>query len=107
MLNRICLFTLLSFAALGQTGNGLIKGVVSDASGAMVSAAKITLVNSETNVRRAAVSSSVVIYYFGEVPPGPYVLSVESAGFKKWVGTLQSQVGQTSQVNVTLNVGTL
>src|SRR5437667_4907436 len=107
MLNRICLFTLLSFAAVGQTGNGLIKGVVSDASGAIVSAAKITLVNSETNVRRAAVSSSAGIYYFGEMPPGPYILTVESAGFKKWVGTLQSQVGQTLEVNPTLEVGSL
>src|SRR5436309_16008702 len=105
MPNRICLPALFSVAAWGQTGNGLIKGVVSDASSAIVSAAKITLVNSETNVRRDAVSSSVGIYYFGEVPPGPYTLTVESPGFKKWSGTLESQAGRSLANNPTLDVG--
>src|SRR6185436_12982485 len=78
-----------------------------DASGAIVSAAKITLINSETNVRRDAVRSSAGLYYFGEVPPGPYTFTVESAGFKKWVGTLQLQVGQNLTLDPTLEVGSL
>ena len=41
---------LLAAAAQAQTGNGVVKGAVSDASGSLVPGAKVRLENKATNV---------------------------------------------------------
>ncbi len=99
----------LCFAAplLAQSGNAVVQGTIMDASRAAVPGAKATLTNSQTGVARTATSSSAGIYYFGAVQPGPYVLAVEAAGFKKWEGTLTAEVGQTVTINPTLEDGSL
>ncbi|MBV6430471.1 MAG: hypothetical protein IANPNBLG_00584 [Bryobacteraceae bacterium] len=107
MLRDVFLFFFLSVAAWSQTGNGTVRGAIRDATGGIVPNAKVSLVAQNTNVRRETVSSSVGIYYFGELQPGPYELTVELAGFKKWVGTLVLEVGQTAVVDPSLEVGSL
>src|SRR5207248_2925536 len=107
MFKNICIVALLSCATRAQTGNGVVKGTVTDASSAVVSNAKLALTNTETNIRREVGSSSLGVYYFGEIPPGSYTLAVESPGFRKWVGTLQLGTGQTSVIDPTLEVGNL
>ena len=47
------------------------------------------------------------LYYFGDIQPGRYELTVEAEGFKKWVGTLALEVGQTAVVDPVLEVGSL
>jgi carboxypeptidase family protein/TonB-dependent receptor-like protein len=91
----------------GQTGNGVVQGTILDPTKAAVPAAKVDLKNSATGVVRSTQSNGVGVYYFGSVPPGPYVLTVEASGFKKWEGTLTLVVGQTAAVDPTLEVGTL
>ncbi len=90
-----------------QTGNGVVRGTVLDASRAAIPAAKVTLSNTATGVVRNTETSAVGIYYFGAVPIGPYALSVEASGFKKWSGTLQVEAGQTVIVDPGMEVGTL
>src|SRR5262249_14688626 len=107
MLKTIVCFVTLSLMAYAQSGSGTIRGTVTDASGAVIAGAKIALTDSDTNVKRETVSSTVGIYYFGELPPGPYTLAVESAGFRRWSGTLQLDVGQTVVVDPHLGVGSL
>src|SRR5258708_6401707 len=107
MFKKLCLLVTLAVAAWCQTGAGIIRGTVTDASGAIVSSAKITLTHEETNIKRESASSSVGIYYFGELPPGSYKVDVESAGFRRWSGTLRLEVGQTAVVDLTLEVGSL
>src|ERR1044071_2283523 len=98
---------LLAGSIQAQTGFGVIRGTVHDASNAAVPKAKITLRNQQTNIARESAVSGSGIYYFGDIQPGNYELTVEADGFKKWVGTLTLEVGQTAVVDPALEVGSL
>src|SRR5438093_6477798 len=98
-------FPLLASMALAQTGTGTVSGTVRDPNRAVVPGADITITNSDTNVSRKTVSSDLGVYYFGALPLGPYTLTVELTGFKKWVGKFELQVGQDAVVDPVLQVG--
>src|SRR6266487_5100819 len=98
----LALFSDVSFA---QTGIGSVSGTVRDANRAVVPGADITITNTNTNVSRKTVSSDLGVYYFGALPLGPYSLTVELTGFKKWVGKFELQVGQDAVVDPVLQVG--
>ena len=79
----LTLAVLLLAAALmsAQTATtGQITGVVKDASGAVVSGAKVTVAGSD-GVQREASSDAAGHYAFSLVPPGTYRLQAEKAGF--------------------------
>src|SRR5437899_756589 len=92
---------------IAQTGSGVIRGTVQDATKAVVPRAKIELRNPDTNITREATTSTEGGYYFGGIQPGNYELTVEAQGFKKWTGTLALEVGQTAVVDPALEVGSL
>ncbi len=73
---------LLCWVASAQFRAG-IQGTITDSSGAVVPGAKITLTNEETGVRQETQSELEGFYRFNSLPPGPYAISVESAGFRK------------------------
>ncbi len=64
-----------------QTSNAQLSGLVTDATGAVIAGAKITAVNTATNVPYATVSNGAGIYVLPELLPGPYTLSVSAPGF--------------------------
>src|SRR6059036_3465542 len=82
----LALFSALSFA---QTGTGSVSGTVRDANRGVVPGADITITNADTNVSRKGISSDVGTYYIGALPLGPYTLTVELTGFKKWLGKFE------------------
>lgn len=90
-----------------QTGVGSVKGTVFDSSRAAVPGARLVLVNLQTNLTRETESSDGGNYLIAAVPPGPYRLQVEAAGFKRWQGTLTLEVGQTAVVEPALEVGSI
>lgn len=98
---------LVSASAYGQSGLGIVRGTVQDSSGAVVPNSKAVLTNTETRVARESQASAAGVYYFASVPPGPYTLTVEATGFKKYSGTLTVEVGQTVVVDPTLEVGSI
>jgi hypothetical protein len=103
-------FAGLFLAALpiaAQTGLGVVRGTVTDATHAVIPQAKVTLTNTATGVVDASQSSAAGVFYFGAVRPGPYTLAVEVSHFKKWSGTLQLEVGQTLVIDPALEVGSL
>lgn len=104
------LFLALVIATLplaAQTGLGVVRGTVQDASKAVIPNAKVTLTNTSTGVAQTSETNSAGIYYFGSVQIGPYSLGVETEGFKKWEGTFSVEAGQTVVVDPTLEVGSL
>ncbi len=98
---------LLPVLLSAQSGTGVVRGTVQDATRSAVPNAKLSLTNTTTNISRSAVSSDAGIYYFGSVPPGPYSLTVEMTGFKKWSGSLQLEAGQTATIEPLLEVGSV
>jgi hypothetical protein len=97
----------LAIPLAGQTGLGVVRGTVQDSSKAVIPNAKVTLSNSATGSLRASDTNSAGIYYFGNVPVGPYTIAVEAAGFRKWSGTLTLEAGQTAVIDPALEVGSL
>src|SRR2546429_1436895 len=98
---------LVALPVAAQTGLGVVRGTVQDASKAVIPNAKVPLTNTATGVGRDSVTNADGIYYFGAVSIGPYTLLVGSQGFKKWEGTLTVQAGQTVVVDPALEVGSL
>src|ERR1700682_1766963 len=78
------LFSSMPLAA--QNSAGSISGVVQDAQGAVVPGAKVALTNeAQGAVSREQVTSPEGTFVFTPVLPGTYALTVESAGFKRYV----------------------
>jgi outer membrane receptor protein involved in Fe transport len=94
-------------ALLAQDITGSISGTVSDASGAGIPAAKVTVTATEQNqVVRTTTSDSSGIYSAPLLAVGKYSVSVEAAGFKKSTQTnINLNVNDQLTVNVKLEVG--
>jgi Carboxypeptidase regulatory-like domain len=102
----ICILVLVTSASLeGQALSG-IQGTVSDATGAVVPNAKLTVTNSATQVVSHTTSSTSGTYTVTDLIPGSYTVQVEMAGFQVSVhnGVLV-EVGRQSTVDVTLQTG--
>jgi hypothetical protein len=89
---------LLAFLGCGvvvaQQDMGVITGVVTDESGAVVTGARVEVTDTETNETRVAETLSTGAYTVGPLRLGTYNISVEKPGFKKeiWKGiTLHAQ----------------
>ena len=96
-----------SLPLAAQTGLGVVRGTVQDASKAVIPNAKVTLTNTETGVAHDTQTNSDGIYYFGSVQIGPCSLGIEAQGFKKWEGTFTVQAGQTVVIDPNMEVGSL
>src|SRR5579864_2318527 len=101
------MFAMAVVPLAAQTGLGVVRGTVQDSSKAVIPNGKVTLTNTATGVAQTAQTNSAGIYYFGSVQIGPYTLTIETEGFKKWEGTLTVQAGQTVVIDPTLEVGSL
>src|SRR5689334_20741015 len=92
--------------ALGQAVTGSIVGNVTDASGAAVAGAKVTITETDTGISRSAVSNVEGGYVMPYLQPGKYKVEVEKSGFKKSTASeVLLATGQSVRVNATLEVG--
>lgn len=92
--------------AFGQGTASRVTGNVTDPQGAVVSGATVTLTNEGTNVSFTAQTSSSGTYVFESVQVGIYTVTVEMAGFKKFVSTgNQVNVNQPATIDVPLEIG--
>lgn len=77
----ICLLS-FSTRAMAQGGTATITGQVTDPSGAVVPAAKVTLTNAATGQSTSTVTTTAGIYTFTAVPVvGTYTMRIEASGF--------------------------
>jgi hypothetical protein len=97
----------LTFAAYGQTtiSTGSVVGTVTDASGAVVGGAKVSIINRGTSHTITSTTNSSGAYNSGALVPGEYVVRVESPNFKTSETPVTVQVNVTSTVNTKLAVG--
>jgi Carboxypeptidase regulatory-like domain len=86
--------------------NATINGTVTDATGALVPNASISLTNPSTGQVRQAVSNSAGAYRFPNVGVGNYTLAVSAAGFAKYTKTdIVVNVAQSLEEDISLAVG--
>ncbi len=97
---------LLSAPAWTQTDRGIITGTVSDASGAVVPGAQVTVTNVRTNASFATESTATGNYTVPSLPPGTYRVRVESPGFKAFeISNVVVIAGGTARADAILEVG--
>jgi len=90
----------------GQVSTGSILGTVTDPSGALVSGASVTVINTRTNVGRNVTTNSSGLYTVPNLNTGTYDVTVSATGFsREKVASVTLDVGAQREVNFKLTVG--
>ena len=109
MRRRLTLLPLAAVLAAGlfsQEYRGRIQGAVTDTSQAAVVGATVTLLNVKTGVATTQETNEAGRYLFDLVDPGTYTVTVEFAGFSKFLQeNVNLQLRGDITVNATLNAG--
>ncbi|MCU1328546.1 MAG: hypothetical protein JWN34_3916 [Bryobacterales bacterium] len=95
------MFALAGYS-LAQNAAGTLTGTVTDASGAAIPAANVTVENVATNVKQTIPTNAEGRFYQRYVLPGTYSVTVEKTGFQKSVTT---GIGIAVEQTVSLNIG--
>jgi len=106
------MWALLVFALAGPTfspvhaqSNAGLTGTVTDPSGAAITDARVTFTNVATGVKTQTATSSIGLYT-ASLTPGTYRISVEKAGFERFIQTnVVIEVGATPTDNIQMTVG--
>src|SRR4051812_36958988 len=84
-------------------GTGTLVGTVTDNSGAVVSGAKVSVVNLDTSFLSETVTNNEGSYYVPYLAPGNYRIAIEISGFKRYLREgLQIRTGEIPRIDVQL-----
>jgi hypothetical protein len=104
----VSLAVLLCISAFGQSTSQQISGSVRDATGAIVTAAKVSVVNTATGQVRITNVNESGNYLVSNIPIGTFEVSAEAPGFKKAVQqNVTVAVNARPAVDLVLEVGSL
>jgi hypothetical protein len=92
-------------SAQASISTGSIQGTVTDAQGATVPAAKVTVLGNGTGLKITPPVNGAGIFNSGPVEPGSYTIHVEAAGFKTTDVGVVVQVGNIASQTIVLQVG--
>ncbi|GAC1630619.1 MAG: hypothetical protein NVS9B14_01450 [Candidatus Acidiferrum sp.] len=84
---------------------GEVTGTVTDASGASVPNAKVTLKSPNRGTSSEATTNANGVYHFYQLEPGPYLLVFSAPNFQTVNLKTDVNLGQTSSVDVRLTLG--
>ncbi len=102
----VSLAVLFSPRLPAQLASGTILGSVSDATGASIPNATITITNQQTGFRREVPTDGNGTYEMPYVPLGSYVVSAKAPGFKTVERSgVTLEVDQKARLDFTLTVG--
>ena len=102
----LVLAVLASTPVHAQVAGATLSGTVTDASGAAVPNARVSVKNSATGVVREVTSDSAGFYSVPNLLPGVYDTTVEVAGFSSSVQTgLTLSVGASKALNIAMHLG--
>ena len=117
-MSRVCFRRMVSISAiallltavtLAQTDVGSISGFVKDPSGGVIPQAKVVLKNESTGQQFPTVTNGSGYYTVTNLQPGPYTVSAEAKGFKRYESsqnTLVANSALTLDVNLTVGAAT-
>ncbi|MBV9677736.1 MAG: carboxypeptidase regulatory-like domain-containing protein, partial [Acidobacteriaceae bacterium] len=109
MFKNIIVLLCLLLTAIGftkaQTVQGVVTGNVTDATGAAVPNAEVTLLNEDTAVTQREMTENNGTYRFSLVPPGVYTVTIKAGGFTtREIKGIKVDASTTVPVNATLSV---
>src|SRR5271154_4605649 len=106
-----CCFLLAAFgasSAFSQAVSSTIIGTVTDASGAAVPSAKVTITEMNTGISHTVMANGSGNYTLADIPPGRYQVAVEMTGFKKELkDNIDVVVDSTARIDVQLQPGSV
>src|SRR5437868_7851781 len=103
----MCAF-LLPALSPAQEFRGTLSGHVSDPQESSIPNAKILASENETGAKFQTVTNTDGTYVLPFLPPGPYTVTAESAGFKKYVNkNVRVSTNEREQLDISLEVGTI
>ena len=89
-----------------QNITATLTGTVTDATGALVPAATVTVHNNATGQERAAATDATGVYTLAALPAGDYTVTVAKSGFQQFVAKdVILHVGDHRGLDVTLKTG--
>ena len=101
----ICILV-LSLVALAQTGQGIITGIVTDASGAAIPNVAVRVTDKSTQFVYTATTNTEGLYRAPYLNPGVYEVSFEAQGFKRVLrSSVQVRSTETARVDLRMEVG--
>ena len=106
-LRMVLTFVVVAAASLAaQTFRGTILGTVTDASGAVVTGAKVTVRNTSTGLERTTDTSADGSYSIPELPIGAYNVTITQSGFQTFVANgVTVDVATERRVDAALKTG--
>ena len=112
LLSSVLITALLCAASVSNTiaqeTTATITGQITDASGAAVSGAGVTVTNMSTRDERKAKSGDDGYYSLTSIPPGIYDISVKLQGFKEYVNkSVELLVNDRKAINIQLEAGAI
>src|SRR5271156_6753212 len=106
---RLCILLSLFLSLLslgyGQTATTSVRGLVTDASGALIPDVDVTVTESSIGFTQTHKTNAKGEYNFQQIPPGSYKIKVVAQGFNEQTTQTQLLVNQPATINVTLTVG--
>ncbi len=111
---NLWVIALLAFALMVSTAPmanaqvlyGSITGTVTDATGAVVPGATVTIMNTATGTSDETTTSEAGIYHFVNVPAGSYNLTVTAQGFRPYTAEgVKVTVNSVTRVDVQAELG--
>ncbi|MCC7034909.1 MAG: TonB-dependent receptor [Acidobacteria bacterium] len=94
--------------ANAQLGDSSIRGRVVDESGAVLPGATVVVTNEGSGIFRQVVSNADGTYFITGIIPGPYTVTSELDGFRKYERkSVLLELGKTTTLDITLQVGGL
>jgi hypothetical protein len=108
VLQSLTLLLLSATLAIGQSFTATVRGTAKDASGSAIPHASVTITNTDRGTNQTTVTDGDGRFVVSALQPGDYVLTVESAGFKKFSsGKFTLAVQQQATFDARLDVGEL
>jgi hypothetical protein len=102
----VCVLSILSVFAFGQTSTTQFSGTVRDSSGSVIPAAQVTATNEATGLTYTQSSTGAGLYAFPSIPVGSYTLAIEKTGFKRFELTkIALQINTPTTVDAVLEIG--
>ena len=109
LVSLVCVLAILIFSAASASAQqitAVVRGTVTDASGGVVTNAKVTAVQRETGFTRTVTSDQQGAYLLVELPVGHYKIFAEAKGFQKFIQEgISLDVNQNATVAIHLAVG--
>ncbi len=105
-LNVLTAFAVFALPCAFAQTTGVIRGTVTDPSGAVIGGAKVTAILQGTNTNRTTSSDSRGEYVLPTLAVGKYTIEVEAPGFKKYVNRdLDVTIGHVIVADASLELG--